>query len=222
MMRVVCALFTSGWLVLAAAAAPGAELTAKQVAARIQEFYERTRDFQAAFQQEYTSKALGRTRRSAGFVYIKKPGKMRWDYRSPKRKHFVCDGETLYMYQPELDQVVVDRGFSGSQLSTAVTFLWGRGRLADEFAISFAERGDLGGPKQYVLKLVPNKKARFRKVFFVVDRDSFRVEETVVVDPGGNVNHIFFANVSTNVGLKDEAFAFEVPEGVEVIEAPGR
>ena len=180
------------------------------------------RDFQAAFQQEYTSRALGRTRRSSGFVYIKKPGKMRWDYREPRRKHFVCDGKTLYMYQPELDQVVVDRGFAGSRLSTAVTFLWGKGRLADEFDVTFAERDDLGGPKQYVLKLVPEKKARFRKLYFVVDRKTFRVEETVVEDPGGNVNHIFFANVSTNVGLEDKAFAFEIPEGVDVIEAPKR
>jgi outer membrane lipoprotein carrier protein len=198
------------------------DLTAGQVAERIQKFYEATQDFQAAFQQEYFSKVLGRKKSSSGFVYIKKPGKMRWDYKQPRPKHFVADGKALYIYDPELEQVMVDRAFSGSDLTTAVTFLWGQGRLADEFAIAFYGRGDLGGPQHYVLEMLPKKSARFKKLVMVVEKKTFKVIETVVEDPGGNVNHIFFANISTNVGLKDESFRFEIPEGVDVIEAPKR
>ena len=196
------------------------DLTAGQVAEQIQKFYESTKDFQAAFQQEYFSKALGRKKRSSGFVYIKKPGKMRWDYQEPRPKHFVADGQALYIYDPELEQVMVDRAFSGSSLTTAVTFLWGKGRLSDEFAIAFYGLGDLGGPRHYVLEMLPMKKARFKRLIMVVDKQTFKVTETVVEDPGGNVNHIFFANISTNVGLKDQSFRFEIPEGVEVIEVP--
>jgi len=202
------------------AGAGAKDLTAGQVAERIQKFYEATKDFQAAFQQEYFSKALGRKKRSSGFVYIKKPGKMRWDYREPRPKHFIADGKALYIYDPELEQVMVDRAFSGSSLTTAVTFLWGKGRLSDEFAIAFYGLGDLGGPQHYVLEMLPKKKARFKKLVMVVEKQTFKVTETVVEDPGGNVNHIFFANISTNVGLKDNSFHFEIPEGVEVIEAP--
>jgi outer membrane lipoprotein carrier protein len=198
------------------------DLTAKQVAKKIQKFYESTKDFQAAFQQEYFSKALGRKKSSSGFVYIKKPGKMRWDYKEPRPKHFIADGKALYIYDPELEQVMVDRAFSGSSLTTAVTFLWGKGRLSSEFAIAFYGLGDLGGPQHYVLELLPKKKARFKKLVMVVDKKTFKVTETVVEDPGGNVNHIFFANITTNVGLKDQSFHFEIPEGVDVIEAPKR
>jgi outer membrane lipoprotein carrier protein len=211
--------FVTFFLVLAQdAGARG--LTAGQVTERIQKFYEATRDFQAAFQQEYFSKALGRKKRSSGFVYIKKPGKMRWDYQQPRPKHFIADGKALYIYDPELEQVMVDRAFSGSSLTTAVTFLWGKGKLSDEFDIAFYGKADLGGPEHYVLEMLPRKKARFRKLLMVVEKKTFKVTETVVEDPGGNVNHIFFASISTNVDLKDESFRFEIPEGVDVIEAP--
>jgi outer membrane lipoprotein carrier protein len=196
------------------------DLTAGQVAEKIQKFYEATRDFQAAFQQEYFSKALGRKKSSSGFVYIKKPGRMRWDYKEPRPKHFVADGKALYIYDPELEQVMVDRAFSGSELTTAVTFLWGKGKLSDEFQIAFSGRSDLGGPGHYVLQMLPKREARFKQLVMVVDKQTFKVTETVVEDPGGNVNHIFFANISTNVGLKDESFRFEIPAGVDVIEAP--
>lgn len=205
---------------LTAASGQAKDLTARQVADRIQKFYDSTKDFQAAFQQEYFSQALGRKKSSSGFVYIKKPGKMRWDYTTPRPKHFVADGTALYVYDPELEQVMVDRSFSGSQLTTAVTFLWGKGKLAEEFKVAFSKRKDLGSEKQYTLELKPRKKARFKKLTFVVDRQTFKVLETVVEDPGGNINHIFFAKIATNVGLKDEAFKFEIPQGVEVIEAP--
>ena len=115
------------------------KISAEQVAQGIQKYYDSTRDFQAAFQQEYASQALGRKRSSSGFVYIKKPGMMRWDYRSPRAKHFVADGQALYIYDPDLEQVMVDRSFSGSDLSTAVTFLWGRGSLVDEFKVAFSQ-----------------------------------------------------------------------------------
>lgn len=218
--RRFCNVVAFGTVLGLAIAAGAVDLTAVQVAERIQKFYDATVDFQAAFRQEYESKALGRKKTSGGFVYIKKPGRMRWDYKVPGPKHFVADGTALYVYDADLQQVMVDRSFSGSELSTAVSFLWGKGELAAEFNVSYSKRTDLGGSKHYVLEMTPKKKTRFNKLTFVVEKETFRVVETIVVDPGDNINHIFFDNISTNVGLKDEAFRFEIPAGVEVIEAP--
>jgi outer membrane lipoprotein carrier protein len=196
------------------------ELSAAQVAEKLQAVYEGTRDFKAAFRQEYTSAALGRRKASSGFVYVKKPGMMRWDYKEPAPRHFVADGKALYIYDPELEQVMVDRSFSGSELSTAVTFLWGKGNLLAEFEVAFAARPELQDGQAYVLELKPRKAARFRRVWFAVERDTFRVLKTLVEDPGGNLNLITFSKMATNAGLADEAFKFEIPEGVEVLEAP--
>ena len=134
----------------------------------------------------------------------------------------MADGKALYIYDPELEQVMVDRSFSSSDLSTALTFLWGKGKLLDEFAAAFADKG--AGDKVYVLELTPRSKnkARFSKLWFTVAKDSFQVTATTVEDPGGNVNRIVFAKMKINVGLKDSAFEFKMPDGVDVIEAPGK
>ncbi|RLB54744.1 MAG: hypothetical protein DRI34_11585, partial [Deltaproteobacteria bacterium] len=193
---------------------------AGQVVERLQKFYDGVRDFKAAFSQEYTSRVFGTPRRSQGFLYIKKPGMMRWDYRRPNRKHFIVSGKVLYIYDPELSQVVVDRHFISSELSAAVTFLWGRGRLEKSFRISLSQRADLQRPDAWVLELVPRGPARFRRLWMVVRRKDAMVVQTLLEDPGGNLNKITFSKVSVNVGLRDDAFSFTVPPGVDVIEVP--
>ena len=196
------------------------QLAPREIAAKIQKFYDKTADFQAAFRQVYHAEAFGTDKTSSGYVYIKKPGRMRWDYKEPRPKYFVADGHALYAYDPELEQVMVDRSFSDSDLSAAVSFLWGKGNLTEEFQIAFSKRTDLAGPKQVALELQPKKDAHFTKLIFVVDTESFMVDETLVEDPGGNINQIFFTKAKTNVGLKDEIFKFEIPKGVTIIEAP--
>lgn len=196
-----------------------AALTADQVASELQKLYEGTRDFKAAFEQTYQSAIRGDSKVSSGFVYVKKPGMMRWDYQTPNAKHFVADGKALYIYDPELEQVMVDRSFSDSTLTTAVTFLWGRGRLQDEFQVAFAALKP--APGQVRLELTPRKKASFKKLWFLVEQETFRVLETEVEDPGGNLNRIRFSKMAINVGLTEASFQFKIPEGVEVIEAPG-
>ena len=196
------------------------ELTPREVANKIQKFYDQTTDFQAAFRQVYHAEAFGKDKVSSGYVYIKKPGRMRWDYKEPRPKYFVADGHALYAYDPDLEQVMVDRSFTDSDLSAAVTFLWGKGNLIEDFQINFSKRTGLAGPKHVALELKPKKDVRFTTLIFVVATESFMVDETLVEDPGGNINHIYFTNVRTNVGLKDNIFSFEIPKGVAVIEAP--
>lgn len=194
------------------------ELTARDVASRLQSVYDNTKDFKAAFRQEYKSKALDRSKVSSGYVYVKKPGLMRWDYKKPRPKNFVADGKALFIYDPQLEQVMVDRSFSDSSMSTAVSFLWGQGKLTDDFKVAFKKEAK--DKEHYTLVLLPKSKARFKSLLFKVDRKTFLVTETLVVDPGGNTNRITFSKMKTNVGLKEEAFHFQIPNGVDVIEAP--
>ena len=91
-------------MLMVATATKAAEPAAEEVANRIQKFYDGTRDFQAAFQQEYESKALGRKKSSSGFVYIKKPGRMRWTYEAPEPSLVVSDGVTLWIYDPAFQE----------------------------------------------------------------------------------------------------------------------
>ncbi len=186
------------------------------LAEKVQRFYEKTNDFTADFEQSFKNTMLGRTQKSSGTVQVKKPGLMRWDYAKPHPKQFVLDGKDLWLYEPDDKSVMVKRGFSSDSLSAAVTFLFGKGRLVDEFDVARVERPEYG---PVVLSLVPKKsQPGFAKLFFAVDDATGQVKTSIVIDAQGNENRITFANMKTNSGLDAARFQFAPPKGAAVQE----
>ena len=135
-------------LVLAAAPAPAAghpmAPEVKALVDRMQGFYERTQDFTADFKQEYHYKTFNRTVVSTGTVAFQKPAKMRWEYLTPSKRTFVLSGDRIYALDPEA-QTLTKAALPTSQLSASVTFLWGKGKLGDEFDISRTECKECAG-----------------------------------------------------------------------------
>lgn len=190
---------------------------ARDLALRVQSFYAHTRDFEARFQQRYTYAAMGRTEESQGTVQVKKPGLVRWDYEKPEQKTLYLENRTLWIWHPEDREAQVKRRFGGAELSSAFTFLWGKGDLLKEFAPSAAPR-PAGLPEGEALQLVPRKPVPgVDKLLFVVGRDG-QVLASVVTNPQGDVNQIVFSAVRVNQGLDAKRFHFEPPQGAYVQE----
>jgi outer membrane lipoprotein carrier protein len=202
-------------LLLAANARAESTPEGKALAQKVQEFYERTKDFSADFTQEYRYHAMQRVQKSSGTVQVKKPGFMRWDYVKPYPKQFVLDGKALYAFDPDDNSVMVNRKFAKDSLSAAVTFLWGTGKLTDEFKVSQVQKPDYGA---VVLELIPRKPEAFARLYFVVDPASGQVTTSVIFDNEGNENRITFLNSKSNTGIPDSRFAFQIPKGAQVKE----
>ena len=208
-------------LVLGAAPAPtpAAERSmspeVKTLVERMQGFYERTQDFTADFKQEYLYKTFNRTVVSTGTVAFQKPAKMRWEYLTPSKRTFVLSGERIYALDPEA-QTLTKAALPTSQLSASVTFLWGKGKLSDEFDISRTECKECLGT---LLTLVPKKPdARFREVQLDIDPRSAQVRRSIVIDPDGSRNAITFSDLRMNVGLAKDTFQLTPPPGTQIID----
>lgn len=202
----------------AAPAAPALEPEVKRVLDGIQAFYANATDLKAAFTQTYSYKVYGRKQVSKGKVFFKKPRMMRWDYKSPVSKVFVADGKTLWVYEPEENQAF-KQSLADSQLPVALTFMSGEGQLADEFDARLMQSpSDL-----FTVELIPKRHAGdYRSLLLKVDRQTFQVRSSTVVDPVGNTNQVDFTDVKINTGVADGAFRFSPPEGVRVITEPRR
>lgn len=199
----------------AKAPAPAAD-EARQLVEKVQRYYEKTADFSADVEQVYVYRAMGRTQKASGRMQIKRPGMMRWDVVKPYPKQFVLDGKALYAYDADDQQVMVKRDFTGDALPAAVTFLWGRGKLTDEFHVQKVDRPDYG---PVVLELTPKKpQPGIQRLFFAVDAATGAVNVSVVIDSQDNENRIAFSGVKTNQGLGDAAFRFHIPKGAAVVE----
>jgi len=185
----------------------------KELVERMQSFYEKTQDFSAEFKQDYKYKVLRRTQTSTGTVIYKKPGLMRWEYLKPSTRTFVLAGEKVYAYDPEAQTLSVGR-IDTSQLSASVTFLFGQGKLADEFSISKGACKDCKGTLLVLDPLKPDP--RFQQVRLEVDPKTAQVLKSTVVDPDGSENAIAFLNLKTNVGVGADAFKINPPEGTRI------
>ena len=134
---------------------------------------------------------------------------MRWDYETPRKKAFIVDGDTLWVYTPEDHTVIKRPDFEPDSLSSSITFLWGKGDLASEFDITLVEEA--------TLKLVPKTpQPGFARLRFVVDAKTGQVLESTVIDAQGNSNHLVFGEAKLNTGLSDAPFQFTPPKGVSV------
>jgi outer membrane lipoprotein carrier protein len=192
-------------------AAPGARQSADEVVSRVQSFYDKTAHLTAKFRQVYTNQTFGKTTVSDGRVWIKKPGKMRWDYASKNKqvtRSLIFDGSRAWAVEHDNKQVF-RRDLQPESLSVAVTFLYGQGDLRRDFTPVLDASGTYGSKLDYVLKLTPKKpSAQYKTLWLVVDPGNFRVKQSIVLEASGNTNHFRFFEPDTRTGVKDSWFVF--------------
>lgn len=185
----------------------------KALVDRVQAFYEKTSDFTADFKQEYTYKAFKRTQVSTGKVTFKKPGLMRWEYEKPSKKTFVLAGDRVFAHDPEA-KLVTRAAINTNQLSASVTFLFGVGKLENEFNIVKTTCAKCTGTQLEMTPLVPD--SRFKKIYLEVDPNTAQVLKSTVIDPDGSENAISFIGLKANVGINESHFKISPPPGTQV------
>jgi outer membrane lipoprotein carrier protein len=187
---------------------------AQEVAAALQKKYDAIGDFTADFVQESEGGLLRKKQTESGVVQVKKPGKMRWDYKSPEQKLFVSDGRHIYLYVPADNQVIVSNVPEQDQATTAVLFLVGKGNLTRDFTVSYA---DGGGPDTYSLRLQPKLPERdYDWLQLIVDRKTLQIRTLSAADSQGGRSTFQFSNFKENTGLADKTFTFKIPRGADV------
>jgi outer membrane lipoprotein carrier protein len=204
------------FIALFRAPSPPPAVDAAAVLAKVQKFYDSTKDLHARFEQTLES-GVGAKKKASGEMWLKKPGRMRWDYVKPEKKLMLADGQTLWVYEPE-DEQAFKQDLKSSTLPVSVTFLLGQGKLAEEFEVQAVTVEGVGNPGQVVLKLVPKlATAAYRYLLFVVDPATGMVLESVIYDQQGGTNRLAFSAVETNKGAPDAKFKFSPPAGTKIL-----
>ena len=195
--------------------APGnGQPAAPEIAAALQKKYDGIRDFTADFVHDSEGGLLRKKQSESGVVQVKKPGKMRWDYRKPETKVFVSDGRRIYLYVPADNQVVISPVPDEDQATTAVLFLVGKGNLTRDFTVTFA---DGGTADTYALRLQPKLAERdYDWLQIVVDRRTMQIRSLSAADAQGGRSTFHFSNFKENTGVPDKTFEFKIPRGADV------
>jgi outer membrane lipoprotein carrier protein len=184
------------------------------VVKKLQSVYQAASSMTATFEQAYTYAVYQRTQVSKGTLFLKKPGRMRWDYKTPQAKVFVSNGDDLWVYEPEKNQAY-KKSLQDSELPIAISFLMGKGNLLNEFRPSIGAVST----NMITVNLKPLKPSRhYKELQLVINRTSFVVTKTTIIDPANNTNTVRFSNVIIDVRLPDSGFEFTPPKGVNVLQ----
>lgn len=199
-------------------AGPAAAADATQTAEQVQRYYDAAKELHAHFDQTVVT-AMGTKKRASGDVWLKKPGRMRWDYAKPEKKLMVADGQTLWVYEPE-DEQAFKQDLRGTNLPDSVAFLLGEGRLRDQFepTIETAPPAGVVQPGEVVLRLAPkHPTSAYKSLLFIVEPRSGAVNGTIVFDQQGGESRIRFSGIETNKPIEDARFKFTPPPGTRVL-----
>lgn len=198
-------------------------VSARDIAARVQSFYDETKTIQADFYQTYYHKLYDRYDRSKGHVVFKKPGMMRWDYDKPNGKVIVSDGHTIQVFDPGQDgeaPQLLEQDIGDNQLPQAFAFLTGKGRLDEQFRFRLLDPQRQGFKGGYVLELRPKVPSpHYDRILFYVQlvgsegAQAGVVRRVLIIDPAGNRNRFDFSNMKFNRDVPDAVFHFVPPRG---------
>src|SRR3984957_484795 len=136
----------------------GLAVDVKMVAAAVDSHYNRLRSLQAEFTEIYRGAGMERT--ESGTLWLKKPGKMRWEYRSPRDKLFLSDGKNAWFYVPGERQVRRTAVKKLDDLRSPLAFLLGEAKLEKELqGLSLAPDVTPLAAEDVVLRGVPKNLA---------------------------------------------------------------
>ena len=196
-------------MLLALAAAAPAQAGA---VAALREFLAQTRTARGEFTQQVSRGGAQAAPPSSGTFYFERPGRFRWIYARPYEQVLVADGERLFLYDKDLNQVTVKKVTAALPASPA-SILFGGNEFERDFVVT--EAGTRDGLEW--LKAVPRAKdSQFERIE-IGFRDGAPAA-MVLADSFGQVSRLAFSRFERNAKLDAQLFRFVPPAGADVLE----
>ena len=182
----------------------------------IEDKYSKAKTVTATFVQETTSAALKTKKKSEGRIWVKRPGKFRWETLEPEPSISIGDGSRVLHYTPPFDE-----GIPGQLLISSASEV--QSRLANVLLSgAFSLAGELKivarSPNRYELK--PKKKGAagdVEKAWVEVDVQEKLIRKVTLLHTGGNRSEISLQGIRVGAPVEDSLFRFDPPPGTEII-----
>ena len=189
----------------------------RPTARAVDEHYNHLRSLQTDFTEIYRGDGAERT--ETGTLWLKKPRKMRWEYRSPKEKLFVSDGKVVWFYLPAEKQLRKTEFRKLDDLRSPIAFLLGKTKLENELTglSKVADQAPMN-PANTLLRGIPKAMAdRISEVLLEVTPSS-QLARIVFTGVDGASTEFRFASPKEDLEISDRQFQFTPPPGVETVE----
>lgn len=172
--------------------------------------------FSADFIQVSTIKAMEITDSAAGKLSVKYPGKMRWVYQTPEEQIIVSDGEHLWIYRPQDNQVLRGQAATFFGDGKGAGFLSDIRKIRDDFSITLE---DIRFGESYSLVMVPRQKTwDLVRINLLVSKQDYHITQVYTYNAYEDVTRIEFSNLVFNGAMEPSLFEFKIPANVDILE----
>lgn len=198
---------------LACALAPAAFAQGQgDAVARVDAYLASLRTLTAEFAQVVRDRDGKVVDRASGTLSLWRPDRFRWDYRDPYQQLIVADGQRLWLYDTDLEQVTV-RSLEQGLGSTPAMLLSGSGKVGDAFAAVAVERA---GDWTWCRLRPKQAGSDFEQVSLAFDKRG-ELAGMELRDKLGQSTTLEFGALRRNPALDAGLFRFEPPPGADVI-----
>src|SRR5689334_20828727 len=194
-----------------------AQTDARATAEAVDQHYNRLKSLKSLFAETYQAPGISRT--ESGTLWLKKPGRMRWEYKEPREKLFLADSHTAYFYVPGERQARKTSIKNLDDIRSPLRYLLGKTKLEKEInGLSLAldvpplQQGDV------VLRGVPKSMSdRISEVVLEIS-PAHQIVRIRILEVDGTTTDFRFSQIEENVPVQDSLFRFTPPPGVETIQ----
>jgi len=188
----------------------------------IEATYRKMEDLQADFTQTIRFEGFDTESVESGRLFLKK-GLIRWDYQKPEPKQIFVNGNRVFYYTPEQQQVIKrDIAPGDTDQMIPLQLLTKLDHLGDYFRISVEEAG-VNRPTS--IRMIPHTQGGSLALRYIIATvvpypklNGLILKTISLYEENGNVSTFSFDGVKVNQGIKEGQFQFKIPKGVEVIE----
>ena len=197
------------WLVMGAGLSPAC--AGADEYERLDRFFEKVTTFKASFIQVVLDENLLVLEETSGLLWIARPGRFRWDYESVDAQTIVADGQVLWVYDVQLEQVTRRDQESAIGQTPAVLLSGGQQYRKDYNVTILGRQGAVNW-----ISLVPKlSDGSFAEIQLGFEDETLRLIQ--LLDELNQITRVTLANVVENEPIPDSVFQFAPPIGVDVI-----
>jgi outer membrane lipoprotein carrier protein len=202
-------------LVLQAIAAPqNLDALLKTVEAR----YNRTQSLKLDFSESYAGTKRP-VQNEAGVLYLRKPGRMRWEYTSPAGKVFISDGKEVVLYDPDDQRAEKSKLKESEDMRAPLAFLLGKLDFRKEFkSLGFRGVGSGAPFESWIVAEPKSENLAYTKVEFLATPEG-EIRRVRITGQDQSQLDFTFTNEQLNAPVAPTLFTFHPPPGVRVVEA---
>lgn len=211
-------LFLLPWLASQILIASPPELTADEVARRLENRLKSITSLRADFRQFYYSSSSPEPMKGQGQIFVRRPNRMRWEYSAPEKQIFLLKDNNFWLYFPEDKQLIKNAAQSEVLESEVLGLLSGNFSLSERYRIEFnafpSDRKNV-----YQLRLQPVVEGQFSYILLEIDRQTWLITKAVFFEPDGSKLEYHFSRLMVDRKIPDEIFDLRLPPDCEIIEA---